>query len=311
MTTDIEARAQGMEFGEMVMAGITDWQQNAPRTRQSTDRVLGMSEMGGCREYIRATIAGDPKTDSGRVKWAAFLGTATGDFIENILKGMGFDTQEDVSVTLERTGVTVKGHLDLRGKNMVGDLKSKNGIEEVKRDGPSFKNKAQIAGYLMGLVQEGKIDEDGTGHLIYFDRSGGTNEIYTWSCTVEMARKILDAVEDRLVDVQNALASGLTQSYLRDEPESWCYAVDCPFYKACWDGYTPTGKIEHPRQLDAVQRLVAARAEEKAQKELREGARRDLAGVEGVTPDGTTVRWIITETPSGGYSERLDVRVKK
>ena len=41
---------------------------------------------------------------------------------------------------------------------------------------------------------------------------------------------------------------------------------------------------------------------------------RDLlasAGVEGVTPDGTIVRWTISSTESGGTTDRLDVRESK
>jgi hypothetical protein len=311
VTTQVEADIKGLEIGEMVMAAIGDWQQNAPRTKQSTQRILGMSEMGGCREYVRATIAGDPKGPPESLKWAAYLGTAIGDHIEGILGEMGFHTQEDAVVTLPRTGITVRGHLDARTNDGIIDLKTRDGLADVRREGPPFKEKAQISGYFVGKVQEGVVDKNATGHLVYLDRSGKENEPFVWSVTYEVALAILDAVEDRLVDVQTALATKVSQTYLRDEPESWCYAISCPFYAACWEGYVPTNKITHPRALDAVRRLVENRDDEKGAKERREAAREDLRGVEGVTPDGVVVRWTISNTESGGVADRLDVRVPK
>lgn len=299
----------GMDFGDMILGAVGDWQQNSPRTLQSTARVLGMSEMGGCREYIRATIAGDVKGPIDPLKWAAFIGTVIGDGIENILAGYEFNTQEDAEVTLPRTGIKVRGHLDARAKNSIIDLKTRDGLAEVRREGPTFKEKAQVSGYLLAKVQEGLIDEEGTGHLVYLDRSGKTPETFVWSVTVAQARLVLDAVEDRLEDVVRDMAAG--RHATRDEPESYCYAISCPFYAACWDGYTPTGKIDHPRELDAVRRLVEARDMEKQAKELREAAREDLRGIEGITTDGTVVRWTIAQTQSGGVSDTLTVRVPK
>lgn len=309
MTTELEANETGLMIGGLVLTAVGDWQQNAPRTRQSAARVLGMSEMGGCREYIRASIAGDVKAPPDPLKWAAFIGTAVGDMIEKILGDYGFITQEDVTLTLPRTGIQVSGHLDARTSTYVLDLKSVDGLADVEREGPSFKNKAQISGYLVGLVQMGKLDEASTGHLVYYDRSGKTSETYVWSVTYDQALLILDAVDDRLTEVAESLATGRHAS--RDEPESWCYAISCPFYMACWDGYTPTGKVEHPRQLDAVRRRVEARDDAKNAAERLDQAKEDLRGVEGVTPDGTIVRWTLSETPTGRIADVLNVRTPK
>jgi hypothetical protein len=311
VTTQAEAVKRGLKVGENILEAIADYQTNAPRTQQSTARILGMSEMAGCREYIRATIAGDPKKYNDPLKWAAFVGTAVGEQVEMILEGYGYQTQQDVQVVLPRTGITVKGHLDARRPGVTIDLKTRDGLAEVRREGPPFKEKAQISGYLVGDVQAGVHDKDAVGVLVYLDRSGKTPETFTWSVTYEQALEILDAVEDRLIEVQHALAGGVSQGYLRDEPESYCYAIGCPFYNACWDGYTPTDKIEHPREIEAVTKFVEARDQQKDAGERREQYREDLRGVEGVTPDGTIVRWTVSHTESGGLTERLDVRVPK
>lgn len=310
--TSPDVMAKGIDLGNTVFSLIGDWQQNAPRTQQSTARVLGMSEMGGCREYIRATIAGDPKGFVDPLKWPAFLGTAIGDKMENILAGYGYITQEEVRVRLPKTGIEVGGHLDFRDANSVGDFKTKDGVDDIVRDGPSFKEKAQISGYLVGLVQQGKLGVEATGHLVYIDRSGRDNEPYVWSISYPDALLVLEAVDERLLEVATALTTGLSQSYLRDEPESWCYNVGCPFYKACWDGYTPTGKIEHERELENIAKFVQARAESKASDNIRRTYREELRGVSGVVERGphrgTTVQWSLSQNESGRMSERLDVR---
>lgn len=292
------------------MAALTDWQQNAPRTQQSAKRVLGMSEMGGCREYIRATIAGDAKIVDPGIKWPAFLGTVIGDGIENVLAGMGFVTQETVTVTLPN-GIKVTGHLDLRGPNRIGDLKTRDGLADVRSEGPSFKEKAQISGYTVAAFDAGLIDEDGTGHLIYLDRSGKDKGFAVWSVTLEEARGILADVVRRLDEVQHALAEGRSQGFLRDEPESWCWAVQCPFYAACWMGYTPTDEINHPRELEAIARFMEYRDAETVAKTAKNSKRQELRGVEGVTPDGVIVRWTINQYSEGGLGDRLDVRKPK
>ncbi len=310
MTTPTEADQRGRDFGNAILAAVGDWQQNSPRTKQSTSRILGMSEMGGCREYIRATIAGDIKVPPKPLKWPAFVGTALGDMIETILGDYGFATQEDAVVTLPRTGIRVKGHLDARTRNAVIDLKSRDELAEVRRDGPPFKEKAQVSGYLVAKVQEGVLDESATGHLVYLDRSGKIDEAFVWSTTYDNALLILDAVEDRLLQVQNALASGYSQGYLRDEPESWCWAIGCPFYSKCWEGYMPTSDITHERELEMVRKFKEARKERDELIALVKNYRDALRGVEGKTPDGTTVRWSISQY-EGGLGDRLDVREPK
>jgi len=311
-----QANKIGFAIGEMILDALTDWQVNAPRSLQSKARVLGMSEMGGCREYIRASIAGEPKQVQTTIKFPAFIGTALGDIIESII-GQHDEavTQEDAQVTLPITGITVRGHLDIRLPNRIIDLKTKDKLNDVRREGPSFKERAQISGYLIGKHQEGLVDDEATGHLVYLDRSGNQAETFVWTVTVPEAREILEQVEDRLLDVQHALATGSREGrdgrLMTDEPESWCYHVQCPFYQACWAGHQPTGVIEHPRELETLRRLLQAKADKKDAEAREAEARRQLEGVEGRAPDGTTVKWIITENPTGGYASRLDVRQPK
>jgi hypothetical protein len=197
----------------------------------------------------------------------------------------------------------------------VGDIKTLNELAEVRRDGPSFKEKAQIATYVMAKYDEGLLDEDGTGTLIYLDRSGVDDSVFTWTLTVPQARLILAAVVERLRDVLHAMETGEGQGYLRDEPESWCRAVGCPFYSGCWAGYEPTGAIEHPDEIRRVQEFVDAREADVETAAYRKAKREALDGVEGVVATGplkgTVVRWNLSKTQHEGMSKRLDVRTPK
>lgn len=321
MTTPLEADAKGIAVRDSIVQSIIDARTNSARSQQSKQRVLGMSDLGGCREYIRATIAGEPKAEKVRLAWPAEVGTAVGDHVEKILAADGWDTQETVTVTLPKTGVVVTGHLDEVSVDFdcIVDNKTVNGLADVIRDGPSFKNKVQISGYLLAAIQAKRLTTDGTGHLVYFDRSGADPLPYVWSTTYENALLILEAAENRLLDVQHALAQGSREArdghLMTDEPESWCYAVQCPFYAACWAGYTPTGAIEHPRQIAAVQKYVEHRANAVTENKLKDAAREDLQGVEGIVAsgplEGTVVRWTISTTQTGRPTDRLDVREPK
>lgn len=304
----IEAQKRGADLTESVMAALEFHEEQRPRTRQSADRIVGMSEMGGCREFLRATWAGDEKQPEIGVKWPAFVGTAVGDMIETIVQEMGFRTQEDVELVLERSGRRVPGHLDIRANDYaVVDLKTKDGLAHIRREGPSFKEKAQIAGYLVACIQMGKLQPGSSGHLMYFDRSGKEVWPEVWSVDHTTALSILAAVEERINDVETALETGQTQGYLRDEPRSWCQSVKCPFRKACWEGDVPPGKIDRPVEIKLVADYVAARAEAKEAERLRLERKELLLGIEGLATDGTQVKWTMSKTPSGGITEKLEV----
>jgi hypothetical protein len=330
VTTVPEARAKGHALAERVVRAIAAERNESERTLVAKARGLGMSDLGGCREYLRATIAGEPRGTEKKINWAAEVGTAVGDHVEAILhRREGMDIQE--TVTLPFMGFEITGHIDELDvtRDLVADNKTVDGLDDVRRemdrvyenptDDPRLKNKIQISGYLEGLILAGRLSPDATGHLLYFDRSGKQAEPYVWSATRDVARYYLEVAEDRLKDVQHALATGTRNGrdgrLMTDEPESYCFAIQCPFYQACWAGYAPTGKIEHPRELDAVRRRLEALAEAKAAAKRSDQAKQDLRGVEGVVETGphkgTIVQWTLKEMESGRITETLYVKEPK
>jgi hypothetical protein len=311
---EMDLQAFGQMLGDEVMNMVGRWQQNAPRTIQSTMRILGMSEMGGCREYIRATIAGDPKSPNDELKMPALMGTAVGDVIEEAVKEEeGAVTQDTLVLTLPRSGIKITGHSDFRFPNRLFDTKSKDGLETVMRDGPSFKERVQLAGYFLAAVQEGKMTEEGTAHLMYVDRSGRTNKSWVYSMSYETAVGLIEAVEERIDDVKLALATGQSQVH-RDEPESWCHAVKCPFFEACWKGYQPTGEITHPDHIAALRNYDAGRTLKKQAEDLIRSAKsalrpNDEKPVEGMS-DEFSIKWKLAERDGVQY-DTIDVRRRK
>lgn len=300
----------GQRLGQSIMDRLAEAQANAPRTLQSESRVLGMSELGGCREYIRATIAGDPGEREAGLKWAAMVGTLLGDGIEGILKAADDRVITQHRLTLElwvgKTRLMVSGSADIIYRDYaIVDLKSKAELASVRRYGPSFKERVQISGYLVAAIQEGLLDVNCFGTLVYYDRSGREKVTHTWTVDYEQANAILKAAAERLEEVEHALETG--QHATRDERESYCQIISCPFYQSCWNGYEPDHKITDERSIDAFNRYVEAMADEKEIAKRKEQAREDLRGVEGVTPDGGSVAWKVLSN----MNERLDVRPPK
>lgn len=261
---------RGRALGEEIFAALARAQANAPRSKQSERRVLGMSEMGHCREYIRAMIAGDPKDPQTRLKWPAYIGTALGakaeDDLGKEIPGTLTETRVSVRIPLPvredkpQEFVTVSGSFDAAIYNAFGDgrydvidFKSKDGVLVTMSEGPPFKECAQISGYLIGGIEQGLWPEETLAHLVYIDRAGNDKHPYVYTITADEARAFLVMTGERIYEVAQARAAGISQSYLRDMPESWCFHVSCPFYTACWSGYEPDGELTTVWEIAAVE----------------------------------------------------------
>lgn len=331
LTNQHEVDQYGQKLGQRIMDAVGEAQHNAPRTRQSEARVLGMSELGGCREYIRASISGDPKDPVRKIKWAAFIGTAVGDFMESALVQTfhGFSKQGKLTVTLP-SGIQISGSSDGRmlppGEHDdfphggIIDFKSKNGLEDVMRDGPELKEYIQVSGYLMAEVDAGVLPETAMAHLVYIDRSGKTDRAHVVTVTVAQARQWLELADERLREVADAMAAGVSQSYLRDQAESKCWYFQCPFYSKCWPNgaYLPDGEITHPDIIKAVESYVVGREMVKSGERMQANAKIVLnpdpdhpeSMVRGRTPNGTTVNWKDSQR-GGELFYTIDIRTPR
>lgn len=305
------------EFAQYLLDAVIAAQNDRPRDKQ---RAIGPSGLGGCRELIRATMAGDVGDDPVGWKLAAWVGTVGGDALEALFGDkLGALTQRPVTTTLPRTGLVVAGHSDaiFVGQNICSDLKSKDGFEKIEAMDESdiFENIVQICVYTLGLVQDGTLKEGATARLVYWDRSGNEPHFIAVPISWEGILRYVDIAEQRLLEVlaaQDRLEAGDLEARhgLRDKSPSFCFSqkVQCRFRYACWEGseWMPEGKIDHPDDVRNVELYVEARETAKRKGDLQKQVREDLRGVQGKTADGWVVSW--TNVRDDGTGGRLDVR---
>ena len=297
------------ELEDELAAAFASWESKRPRNIQVT---LGPSSLGACREFIRATIAGDegiPERPRGLD--GANVGTLLGEALEQIFSAeMGMASQVPITLVFEKLGLTVKGHSDLvyLQKNKLIDLKSKDGLASILAEGPSLENLIQISAYLVGAVQEGLMPEGSTAELVYYDRSGADKKFIAVPIDWESAQRFIELAEQRLnevMDVYNAGSSEESRWGLRDKSPSICFATQCPFRINCWGGseWIPSGVIDGEDELARVAAYVQMREDEKAVAKRRKETRENLRGIQGTTADG---KWAVSWKP-GRNDDRLDV----
>lgn len=279
------------------------------RSQQQAQQLIGMSELGACRNYLLHMVKQTPFDERDDIKWPAFIGTAIGDRLEKaVAERFGYTVQRVVQVTLP-SGKTVSGSCDVQAdREGVWDFKSVDGLESVRRTGPTFRQKVQIMGYLLALIQSGEVDDDGVACLVFVDRSGRDPEPYVWMSAydpdilAEADRRIDDVVYARLYESEAP----------RDEPDAWCQ-VACPFYYKCRGATTDVGGlIEDEGALLAVKHYEEGKRLVREGERLKDEAKVTLKGVEGSTGEHL-VRWThINETEVPGFTRkgysRLDIR---
>lgn len=293
-----------MSLADELLVALTETANSTPRSQQN---LLGPSELGGCREYLRNTMVGAPRQPNSEWPTAAVVGTVLGEHIEAIAaERMDALTQVPVTTTLPN-GLTVSGTADMvfPERNALADLKSKVGLSDIRKDGPSLENCIQVSIYVLGLVQAGVLSEGATASLLYVDRSGVEQSIYEVTLGWERIQYFIDVVVDRLNDVveaQEHIDKGEVEfaRSLRDKTPPFCYSprVMCPFRDLCWEGseWNPDDVIEDPEVVATVDAFVAAREEYTAAELRRKNLREALRGVRGRTPSGYSVNWASENT---------------
>jgi len=287
-----------------LLAALVAHENARPRSQQLR---LGPSELGGCREYIRNVMVGAPVQPNDEWPTAAVVGTLVGDHLETVAaEYLGAVTQVPITATLPN-GLTVSGTADIviPDRNQVADVKSKDGLAGVRRDGPSLENCAQVSIYALGLVQAGLLSEGATGSLLYVDRSGIEQTIYEVTLDWDRIMYFIDVVESRLDDVltaQEHIDQGDVEyaRALRDKTPPFCYSprVMCPFRDLCWEGseWVPHEQITDEETIRAVDEYVKVRDEANGADVRRRELREQLRGVSGVTPSGYSVNWATPNT---------------
>lgn len=297
------------EIALEVMEAVRAHSAGSLRSAQQQEHLIGMSELGACRNYLRHMVIETPYDDNeDDIKWPAFIGTALGDRLEQaVAESFEYLVQQTVQVTLP-SGKILMGHCDVQANDAVWDFKAVDGLESVKRSGPTFRQKAQIMGYLLALIQQGALPADALAVLVFIDRSGRDPHPYVWTSVLDMS--IIEQADERLDDVQYAVLHG--EEAARDEPDAWCQ-VACPFYTKCRGASTDVGGlIEEEGALLAVKNYEEGKRMVREGTRLKDEAKRDLTGVEGSTGEHI-VRWTrVNETEVPGFTrkgyDKIDIR---
>lgn len=303
------------EYQQLIYNAIRMGQENDPRTQQSLEGKLGPSDIGFCRQKAALMTRGLKPTDS-KSLWAAGVGTAihkyVGQYLLAAFPSWIIETRK-VTATLSRTGAEISGTPDIivPSANLILDIKTVDGFENVKRYGPSLNHQMQRHLYAMGAVQGGILDGSKQVWVgnVYLDRSGRFAEPYV---TIEaMNDSLTEEIESWIEDVIYAVRIG--EDANRDIAPAVCERI-CEFYTVCRGGL-PVDESEPITDSNVVQAIdlyVEGRNLEKQGKDMKREAAAVLEGING--SDGRfQVRWVnISETKVEGFmrpaSKRLDVR---
>lgn len=241
----IDVTAYGRSAAESVYSSIQNAVNATARSRQAQRRVIGVSNLGHCREYLRFMILNEPESDE-RDKTPAFIGTVLGDAVEKQIKEDHPDwiIQEELIFPLP-SGGNVKGHSDiiipasaagtveewqasqeegydgppvyLQG---VWDLKSKAELDTIKRYGPSQQQVWQVHAYAKAAIEKGLLDPEQPILLgdVYFDRSG--RDVVPHGVFHVYSESVVLAIDEWVGDVSYAVLNG--ERAAQDKPVEWC-----------------------------------------------------------------------------------------
>jgi len=302
------------EYGQYMRLALRKFDDSRPRSLQSAEYRLGVSDIGHCPQYAVNVIKQTPASDAPD-RTAALWGTFLHDGIEEAMKHLNPALVCNPEVLIELpNGVSLTGHPDRvdQAENSVTDDKTVNGTGLVARKGPSEQQEFQVAMYALGCVQKGLLDPSKPiiVRIVWHDRSGKQSDPVVWQKVWSPAD--VDPAVDWLDSVIYAVKHG--EDAERVPPVDMC-ANTCQFYSTCRLPNLPEVDelIEDPRIVEAVTAYLDGQQEAKQGKELQAAAHSVLTGIAGIvnTPDGRTIRlrWIgKPATDKQASSVRIDVR---
>jgi hypothetical protein len=300
----------------LVMEALADYDAGTARTQQSREGILGPSDIGFCRQKAALVVKQTKPTDN-PPKWSAAVGTALHNYIEAALKEsnpdwlMGSIDHIRTTATLP-SGARISGHPDIvvPSSNAVLDIKTVDGFEWTKRNGPSQSHKYQRHLYALGLIQGGTLDSSRAVIVgnIYFDRSGRNKEplVFTEEMDNSLTYEIDQWVEDVIYSVQHG------QDAARDVAAAVCEKI-CEFFTVCRGSLEVNDGQEIIRDeylLSAIDMYVEGRDMEIKGTQMKKEAQARLSNVNGITPTHQ-IRWVHVGSGTKTEHDRLDIRQRR
>jgi len=306
---------------ETIMGALSLQESGTPRTQQSRQGILGPSDIGFCRQKANLVSRQVQPTDN-PPKWSAAVGTALHTYIEAALKKSHPDwllgSIDDLRVTAKLpSGAEISGHPDIviPNQNTVLDIKTVDGFEWTKRNGPSMSHKYQRHLYALGCINAGIFHESETIYVgnVYFDRSGKFPEPVVF--VEEMDNTLTSEIDQWVEDVIYAVKHD--QDASRDVAAPVCEKI-CEFFTVCrgsLEVHDGQEVIRDDYLLSAIDMYVSGRTMENQGKQMKKEAGEILTSINGVTPTHQ-IRWVHVNGGSmkayerASY-ERLDVRARR
>lgn len=301
-------------IGQVLQDKVEAYARALPRSQQSDAGQLGISDVGGCREYARLRSIGATPTER-RTLWAANVGTAIHAMIDLAIEAAYGDdviTKMEVKATYPN-GAVLPGHPDLvfPAWNVVVDLKTVDGLHTIRKSGPTNRQWMQVMAYGTALIEDGTFDPEKPVRcvLLYVDRSAREDEFLSFERTIDPL--VMHEAAEWIDDVVYAVRHDEGAS--KDRPRDWCERF-CDFFTACRGDDIPPegGLIEDPEALTAIDLYLEGHEMERRGKAMKNEAKAHLDGVTGSTGKAI-VRWTMvapSEVPGytrDGYT-RLDIK---
>jgi hypothetical protein len=304
----IEAQPR-LTLGASLYDIVAEDQALTPRSQQKR---LGPSQLGYCKAYIQNAATDAPALpDPGGVKLGAAWGTAIGDYLEGVVgrRIPGTLTQLELEYALPNAGFTVRGSCDILiprdadspFADRVVDLKSKDGLEEVRKDSTldlpaQFEYLVQISVYLLAGIDQGLLTENAIGELVFVDRSASDKTTHTVAIDVTEARRYIQMVEESMVEIERYEAEGklAPRQNMAGEPmtEQTCWYFGCPFYNTCWSGYLPHTPAPDAEAVRLTELYVEGREIEKRGANMKRAAKASMVELLGYDPNGPAMGFV-------------------
>ena len=270
---------------------------------------------GWCRNKANLKLQGVEPSDTTNPMW-----TGIGLAIHKHFLGILGETFPNWLVDSVKVTTTFEDGYEITGTpdvivpdwNLLGDLKTVDGFDWVRRVGISQNYAFQRHLYLLGALESGLLSRDKEILLaeMYVDRSGRERDLMVVFDEVDWT--LTDRVWGWLADVRDAARNKRFAS--KDVPAPICERT-CEYFRICRGGDLPKDPdeaIDDPMLVEAAQFYRDGLAREKEGASMKAQAKKLLEGVNGRT-EKHSVRWTeVEETFVDGFRKaahwRLDVR---
>lgn len=269
---------------------------DSARSAKAKQNIIGVSDLGVCREQLRRMFLDEERTETTGSSLAAFVGTAVGALVEEKWREQDRDvlTQLETTFTIMVRGHSIEftGHPDIviPGESVI-DIKTKDGLALVRKNGAERNHRWQVAIYSMALEQQGILTQDAKAFLCYIDRAGNEATPYVEEVIVDddLIFEITQWLDDVIYAIENS------EEASKDKDRWWCERF-CPFVADCRSLDTDvTGMLVSDEAINGVLAWMQAQQLKKELDGWERAKKKNLDGLTGfVSIDG--VRYQVRQT---------------